>query len=95
MDKIIKTSKTIRAILKVLFWVVAVVSVVILAAILVVLFMKGFVKGGTALDDGFFYHTWELFTAFKSGVFFATAYTVVFYDICKCCTIWNIVLLHH
>ena len=54
MDKIIKTSKTIRAILKVLFWVVAVVSVVILAAILVVLFMKGFVKGGTALDDGFF-----------------------------------------
>ena len=41
MDKIIKTSKTIRAILKVLFWVVAVVSVVILAAILVALFMKG------------------------------------------------------
>lgn len=54
MDKIIKTSKTIRAILKVLFWVVAVVSVVILAAILVVLFMKGFMKGGTALDGGFF-----------------------------------------
>lgn len=53
MDKIIKTSKTIRAILKVLFWVVAVVSVVILAAILVVLFMKGFMKGGTALDGGF------------------------------------------
>ena len=49
MDKIIKTSKTIRAILKVLFWVVAVVSVVILAAILVALFMKG----GTALDGGF------------------------------------------
>ena len=49
MDKIIKTSKTIRAILKVLFWAVAVVSVVILAAILVALFMKG----GTALDGGF------------------------------------------
>lgn len=41
MDKIIKTSKTIRAILKVLFWVVAIVSVIILAAILAALFMKG------------------------------------------------------
>ena len=49
MDKIIKTSKTIRAILKVLFWVVAVVSVVILSDILVPLF----IKGETKLDGGF------------------------------------------
>ncbi len=41
MDKIIKTSKTICAVLKVLFWVAAAISVASLIAIVVVLFFKG------------------------------------------------------
>lgn len=40
MDKIIKTSKTICAVLKVLFWVAAAISAVSLIAIVVVLFSK-------------------------------------------------------
>lgn len=41
MDKIIKTSKVIQGILKVLFWVVATITVASLVAIVVVLFIKG------------------------------------------------------
>lgn len=40
MDKIIKTSKIIRSILRVLFWVVAAVSIVSMVAIVIVLFIK-------------------------------------------------------